>query len=154
MSKSSRQKMSRLHVRSCNINVFMLYFQRQCMSYHRQRSLFDLASRNLSSNLHQPRWHSHARPKRSHSGPNSNTRRKTNPWIAIPTTAVVITGLGFYAYHNSKPFKHSVLAVVRCSRVGGALYSNCNVLPLTRCSSFRCIRSYRLQVDLLKDLPF
>ncbi|TFK75415.1 ABC1-domain-containing protein [Pluteus cervinus] len=43
-----------------------------------------------------------------------------NPWILYPTTFLVVGGVGVLAYHNYQPFRHTVLAVVRCSRVARA----------------------------------
>ncbi len=33
------------------------------------------------------------------------------------------TGIGFVAYENHQPFRHTVLAVVRCSRVASEWYT-------------------------------
>ncbi|KAI0785656.1 ABC1 family-domain-containing protein [Abortiporus biennis] len=49
-----------------------------------------------------------------------SSTRQVNPWIAYPTTFILLAGAGFLAYENSQPFRHTVLAVVRCSRIAEA----------------------------------
>ncbi|KAG6850144.1 hypothetical protein H0H93_000529 [Arthromyces matolae] len=44
----------------------------------------------------------------------------TRPWIIYSASAFLLGGAGWIAYNNSKPFRHTVLAAVRCSRVGVA----------------------------------
>ncbi|KAG7098564.1 hypothetical protein E1B28_000497 [Marasmius oreades] len=43
-----------------------------------------------------------------------------NPWIFYPASFLVATGVGMLAYQQSQSFRHTVLAVVRCSRVARA----------------------------------
>ncbi|KAF9241541.1 ABC1-domain-containing protein [Melanogaster broomeanus] len=47
-------------------------------------------------------------------------RSRRNPWILYPTTALLLGGAGYVAYEKYQPFRHAVLAVVRCSRVAQA----------------------------------
>ena len=37
----------------------------------------------------------------------------------MPTTVLVLGGVGVLAYNYNQPFRHTVLAVVRCSRIAG-----------------------------------
>ena len=54
--------------------------------------------------------------------PASDSQRTgSKPYLTVPATLLVLGGLGYIAYENYKPFRHTVLAVVRCSRVAGAL---------------------------------
>ncbi|KXN90583.1 ABC1 family protein C15C4.02 [Leucoagaricus sp. SymC.cos] len=46
-------------------------------------------------------------------------RIKSKPWI-YPAVTLLAVGAGYYAYQNHQPFRHTCLAVVRCSRVAGA----------------------------------
>jgi hypothetical protein len=54
----------------------------------------------------------------SHSGHNHH-RTPTSPWIFYPTCAVILGAACFITYQTSQPFRHSVLAALRCSRVAG-----------------------------------
>ncbi|KAF8798703.1 ABC1-domain-containing protein [Phlegmacium glaucopus] len=45
---------------------------------------------------------------------------KTSPCVFYTTCAVILGASCFVTYQTSQPFRHSVLAVVRCSRVAGA----------------------------------
>jgi hypothetical protein len=42
-----------------------------------------------------------------------------SPWIFYPTCVVLLGAAGFIAYNTSQPFRHTIFAVVRCSRVAG-----------------------------------
>lgn len=45
---------------------------------------------------------------------------KLNGWLyVIPTTVLVVGGAGVLAYNYNQPFRHTALAVVRCSRIAG-----------------------------------
>ncbi|KAF9227405.1 ABC1-domain-containing protein [Gyrodon lividus] len=52
----------------------------------------------------------------------SKKRRRANPWILYPATvtALLLGCAGYVAYEKRQPFRHAVLAVVRCSRVAQA----------------------------------
>ncbi|KAH9935549.1 uncharacterized protein B0H18DRAFT_1207128 [Fomitopsis serialis] len=50
----------------------------------------------------------------------TSRRRRLNGWIIYPTTLATLLGVGFIAYHYNQPFRHTSLAVVRCSRVAEA----------------------------------
>ncbi|KAJ3724516.1 ABC1-domain-containing protein [Lentinula raphanica] len=43
-----------------------------------------------------------------------------NLWIACSTSLLLLTGAGTLAYYNYKPFRHALLAGIRCSRVAEA----------------------------------
>jgi aarF domain-containing kinase len=40
-------------------------------------------------------------------------------WIFYPASVLILGGASWYAYKNVQPFRHSVLATIRCSRVAG-----------------------------------
>jgi aarF domain-containing kinase len=44
---------------------------------------------------------------------------KSKSWVLYPASVLVFGGASWYAYENVQPFRHSVLAAVRCSRVAG-----------------------------------
>ncbi|KAK0485981.1 ABC1-domain-containing protein [Armillaria novae-zelandiae] len=87
----------------------MLLLRRQCI-IHSQRVLYPLrpASRDI--------WTTSARLRRRTSEPGGGRNR----WLVYPATILGLSGLGYLAYNNSKPFKHTVLAIIRCARVGEA----------------------------------
>lgn len=80
----------------------------------RGRSLnqFPLSSTQRPSSLNfgprSRRWHS---PQATPNHP------KTTSWIVYPTTVLVLSGAIWLTYDNSRPFRHVVLAGVRCFRV-------------------------------------
>ncbi|KAN0091092.1 ABC1 family domain containing protein [Tylopilus felleus] len=43
-----------------------------------------------------------------------------NPWLLYPAAALLLGGAGYVASENYQPFRHTLLAVVRCSRIAGA----------------------------------
>ncbi|KAI0644509.1 ABC1-domain-containing protein [Trametes meyenii] len=45
---------------------------------------------------------------------------KASAWVVVPATVLVLGGAGVLAYNYNQPFRHTVLAVVRCSRVAEA----------------------------------
>ncbi len=76
-------------------------------------------------------------------------RRGIGPWIFYPTCAVILGTACFVAYETSQPFRHTVLAVVRCSRVAGIYGSaGSHSIPteyiFCRCCNAQC---HRLQDD-------
>ena len=46
---------------------------------------------------------------------------KTSSWIFYPTCVAILGAACFVTYQTSQPFRHGVLALVRCSRVAGEL---------------------------------
>ncbi|KAF9029017.1 ABC1-domain-containing protein [Hymenopellis radicata] len=95
----------------------MLY--RRCMN--RPHTQLRTAWKGLRHDAQQVRWrYSHAFSRLKRLRTTIPPTRRTSPWLAVPATIAVFAGLGFYAYHNSQPFKHFALAGVRCSRVGEA----------------------------------
>ncbi|KAG5651876.1 hypothetical protein H0H81_007096 [Sphagnurus paluster] len=73
---------------------------------------------------HQPLFRQQFRqlrtPRRIGSPNNSGTPPSRKRWLFYPTSVLVLGGLGWAAYENSQPFRHTILAIVRCSRVGRA----------------------------------
>lgn len=57
----------------------------------------------------------------STSAPVTPPPKRISSWISYPATLLLLSGGTWYAYENYQPFRHTVLAVVRCSRVGGKL---------------------------------
>jgi aarF domain-containing kinase len=72
-----------------------------------------------SSNLcrRQTRWLRTVVPSNTYHNGGYSGWSKTSPWIFYPTCAVIFGAACLVAYQTSQPFRHSVLAVVRCSRV-------------------------------------
>lgn len=68
-------------------------------------------------------------PHRRHRFRHRAYQATNNPWIFYPTCLVVLGAAGFIGYNTSQPFRHTALAVVRCSRVAG---------ECTRLSGHRC----------------
>ncbi|KAL4264735.1 Mitochondrial structure and function regulator [Pleurotus pulmonarius] len=50
----------------------------------------------------------------------TNSRSSRNPWLATSAGILVIAGGSYVSYENYQPFRHSVLAAVRCWRVAVA----------------------------------
>ena len=48
-----------------------------------------------------------------------DAKRTVKPYMTVPATILAAGALGYVAYENYQPFRHTVLAVVRCSRVAG-----------------------------------
>ncbi|KAI0656665.1 ABC1-domain-containing protein [Cubamyces menziesii] len=64
-------------------------------------------------------------PKLAHSfsqasRPQETQQPKASAWIFIPGALLVLGGAGVLAYNYNQPFRHTTLAVVRCSRVAEA----------------------------------
>lgn len=65
---------------------------------------------------------------------------KLKPWVyVVPTTVLVVGCVGVLAYNYNQPFRHTALAVVRCSRVAGE--SSLSLKDLCH----RPVRTQRLQ---------
>jgi hypothetical protein len=78
------------------------------------------------------RWHSKIS--------SSHQQWRPNPWIIYPTALLLVSGAGLVAYGKFQPFRHIVLASVRCSRVAGWIcFPNC--VDHTKCSRFKVPRS-------------
>jgi hypothetical protein len=58
-------------------------------------------------------------PRRSGTLPQAPPLRGARSFAASSIAIALGAGVGFIAYENYQPFRHSVLAVVRCSRVAG-----------------------------------
>jgi len=53
--------------------------------------------------------------------PVSGRSRGVKATLTFTTAALVLSGAGYVGYTKHQPFRHSILAVVRCSRVAGAM---------------------------------
>ncbi|KAF8070118.1 ABC1 family-domain-containing protein [Lyophyllum atratum] len=92
----------------------MTFLHRESLSWRRHLQLprpFQPQCRHLRT----PR-----RPWNHTSNALSRSRLPRSPWIFYPASLLILGGAGWVAYENSKTFRYTVLAVVRCSRVGGA----------------------------------
>lgn len=49
--------------------------------------------------------------------PISKKRPSVNPWIIYPASALLLGGASYVAYEHFQPFRHTLLAVARCSRI-------------------------------------
>lgn len=65
-----------------------------------------------------------ARSSRLHTTPphdaSSKTAIRRKTWLILPTTLVLLCGTGYLTYQYNQPFRHTMLAIVRCSRVAEA----------------------------------
>ncbi|KAH9949006.1 ABC1-domain-containing protein [Amylocystis lapponica] len=52
--------------------------------------------------------------------PPSRRTPRLKPWVLYPTTLLVLCGATVVAYQTNQPFRHTALAIVRCSRVAEA----------------------------------
>lgn len=50
-------------------------------------------------------------------------RPRGKSWLRYPATLLALTGVGYYAYENHQPFRHAVLATLRCSQLARAAIS-------------------------------
>ncbi|OJA08664.1 hypothetical protein AZE42_01169 [Rhizopogon vesiculosus] len=50
-------------------------------------------------------------------------RPRGNSWLLYPTTLLALSGVAYYAYEQHQPFRHAVLATLRCSRLAEAAIS-------------------------------
>jgi len=50
---------------------------------------------------------------------NPGSTKHANSWILYPATALLLGGAGYAAHENELPFRHALLAVMRCSRIAG-----------------------------------
>ena len=75
----------------------------------------------LSPNLcrSQTRWSRTIQRLNTHNNGGYSGWSKTGPWIFYPTCAVIFGAACFVTYQTSQPFRHSILALVRCTRVAG-----------------------------------
>ena len=126
---------SSLHRHQPNFNV-MTFLHRECLSWRRQLSYGVLFHRISCRGL------------RTHKlSPRTSTKTSKSPWF-YPISALLLGGASWTAYENSQPFRHTILATVRCTRVGGEFILFRDLKPFSfplSCSSFR---SDRLQINL------
>lgn len=61
------------------------------------------------------------RPSNTHNNSGYSRWSKTRSWIFYPTCVAILGAACFVTYQTSQPFRHGVLALVRCSRVAGEL---------------------------------
>ena len=141
--------------------MFMLPLRR-CSALHLRRPPFPLRAPPPSQcprpRAEKYRNYSSGSSTSSSPGASTSTRPlpKLNGWLyVVPTTVLVVGGAGVLAYNYNQPFRHTVLAVARCSRIGGTLSSA--LIPRLRVTPplrGRCPRSYRLQAHLRQDVCF
>ncbi|KAF9531663.1 ABC1 family-domain-containing protein [Crepidotus variabilis] len=86
-----------------------------------------------SAFTNQSRGLSRSKPIRNH----RSGFPTTSPWIFYPTCALVLGGTGLVAYETSQPFRHTVLAVARCSRVAGAAFLSAVDYKTTMIKSYK-----------------
>ncbi|KAI0063635.1 ABC1-domain-containing protein [Artomyces pyxidatus] len=72
----------------------------------------------LSARTPFSRWP--IRPPKPHVKHAPLKQPRVQPWVAYSTALVLVSGATWIAYESVEPFRHSVLAVVRCSRVAEA----------------------------------
>ncbi|KAF9460710.1 ABC1 family-domain-containing protein [Collybia nuda] len=92
----------------------MPLLQREWLSYrrHLQLSSFSLKASHLNRQFRALR-----RPLNSYKGHSS---RRNHSWTVYLGALLFIGGSSWIAFENFQPYRHSVLATVRCSRVAGA----------------------------------
>lgn len=56
----------------------------------------------------------------SNSPPRNRGRPSLKNYLTPPATLLLVGAAGYLAYEQYQPFRHTVLAVVRCSRIAGA----------------------------------
>ncbi|KAI0318269.1 ABC1-domain-containing protein [Amylostereum chailletii] len=66
------------------------------------------------------RWRPRIQPRPHTKFRASADQAYINPWLVYPTALVVVTGVAWGSYENFQPFRHTVLATVRCTRVAEA----------------------------------
>lgn len=84
---------------------------------------FSLTGLATTRTLPSPRrrfQHTSSHPSPSPSLPSASSKpQRLNSWLAYPTSVLLLAGAVFAAYENYQPFRHTVLAVARCSRIAG-----------------------------------
>ncbi|ETW80424.1 hypothetical protein HETIRDRAFT_320637 [Heterobasidion irregulare TC 32-1] len=79
------------------------------------RSRHSLPASSFLSNRFLSRWPSRfIKPRKARQSSNGN------PWLAYTSAFALISGSSWVAYENYQPFRHALLAAVRCSRVAEA----------------------------------
>lgn len=80
------------------------------------------------------------RLQKPHILPSHHSRyRRANPWVFYPTCALILGTACFATYQTSQSFRHTVLAVVRCSRVAGAAILSAIDYKLVMVKSYRSV---------------
>ena len=78
------------------------------------RSRHSLPASSSLSNRFLSRWPSRfIKPRKARQPSNGK------PWLAYASAFALISGSSWVAYENYQPFRHALLAAVRCSRVAG-----------------------------------
>ncbi|KZT26756.1 ABC1-domain-containing protein [Neolentinus lepideus HHB14362 ss-1] len=95
-------------------------WQSSRLVYVHKRGLTEPANRTLKSLNNRSRRQFASTTSHANLGgtPPHTSRGRRHPWALYYT--LCLGGLGLIAYETNKPFRHSVLAVVRCSRVAYA----------------------------------
>ncbi|KAL1945968.1 hypothetical protein VTO73DRAFT_1970 [Trametes versicolor] len=96
-------------------------FLRRCSALHLQRPQppTNPAFRKLAW-CTRPPLNQHSRLLSARASGNSRQQVKVSGWIVAPATLLLLGGTGLVVYEYNQPFRHTVLAVVRCSRVAEA----------------------------------
>lgn len=101
------QAFSRTWVRRCNQQLFALAHARnppaRFPSFSERRAQHTFASS----------------PSAPGPSASSSRSRRLSSWLAYPGSFLLLAGVSVVAYENYQPFRHAVLAVVRCSRIAG-----------------------------------
>jgi aarF domain-containing kinase len=78
--------------------------------------------------------------------PEKKYQKQVKAYVTVPATLLAVGALGYLTYENYQPFRHTVLAVVRCSRVAGMgqLLLCCRMICLKYLLRGCGVRCYRL----------
>lgn len=134
-----------------NLSMFTL---RRCSALHLQKPTSKLLAPQTLARCTQ---HGHAEKYRTLSTEASQASRslpKLKSWVyVVPTTLLVVGGAGVLAYNYNQPFRHTALAVVRCSRIAGEsccreMCMGAKPFACRGCNTWCC----RLQVDIRENV--
>lgn len=98
-----------------------MFLLRRCSALHLRRPQQPTihAFRNFTR-CTTPPLSQHTRLLSARAAGNSSQQVKVSAWIVAPATLLLLGGAGVLVYEYNQPFRHTVLAVVRCSRVAGS----------------------------------
>ncbi|KIP08381.1 hypothetical protein PHLGIDRAFT_69413 [Phlebiopsis gigantea 11061_1 CR5-6] len=74
----------------------------------------------------------------THASQSKSSTRSGRSYVVIPATLLTLGGLGYIAYENSQPFRHTLLAIVRCSRVAEAAVLGVIDYKVTFMKTYEC----------------
>lgn len=102
-----------------------MFLLRRCSALHLRRP-----QQPPTPALRKLAWCTRPRPLSQHprlistrAAGDSSQQRKVSGWIVAPVSLLLLGGAGVLVYEYNQPFRHTVLAVVRCSRVAGLCMS-------------------------------